>query len=252
MNRTLSSHFPSLLTLRGGRRALAPIAAAVTLLAGLPGAAQAWVGDTATWRFDTPATGTSSITGLFDLAATLTGTETANGVSFVLTPNPLSTGIADWPTRTFVERLSVVYGGPTAGGLPTVENANPTLSMTMKVNDGSPPQLALDAGYKTAYNVLNFDWGSHQFLGNESATWELNGVGVDLADFLYPVNGASNGKPSPIFGVISLTAYNLDKFSKSNPTPSNWVAMQVPEPGSAAMLMAGMGVLGFVGRRRKR
>jgi hypothetical protein len=213
--------------------------------------ANAAVGDKATWLFNIPATGSSSIKGLFDLAATLVGTETANGVSFVLTPNPLSTGIADWPTRTFVEKLSVVYGGPTSAGLPTLFNANPALTLDMKVNDGTPPQLSLDAGYKTSYNVLSFDWGSHQFLGNETASWELNGSGVDLKDFLLPVMGEANNKPSPIFGVISLTAYDLATGSKANPTPSNWVAMQVPEPGSTALLMAGLSVLGFVGRRRR-
>ena len=150
-----------------------------------------------------------------------------------------------------MEKLSIVYGGPTAGGIPTLFNANPALTLDMKVNDGTPPQLSLDAGYKTSYNVLNFDWGSHQFLGNETATWQLNGAGVDLKDFLFPVTGEANNKPSPIFGVISLTAYNLANGSKANPTPSNWVAMQVPEPGSTALLMAGLSVLGFIGRRRR-
>lgn len=230
------------------RKALLAVAAAASLGAG---SANAAVGDTATWLFNIPATGNPSIVGLFDLAATLVGTETANGVSFVLKPNPLSTGISDWPYRTFVERLSIVYGGPTSGGLPSLMNGNPSLTMDMKVNDGTPPELQLDAGYKTAYNVLSFDWGSHQFLGNDTATWQLNGTGVDLADFLLPVSGMANNKPSPIFGVISLTAYDLATGHKANPTPSNWVAMQVPEPGSAALLMAGLGVLGFIGRRRR-
>lgn len=229
-----------------------PASAAAALALSLSTAgAHAAVGDQATWLFKLPATGNPSIVGLFDLAATLVGTETATGVSFTLTPNPLSSGISDWPTRTFVERLSIVYGGPTAGGLPTVFNANPNLSLDVKVNDGTPPQLSMDAGYKTSYNVLNFDWGSHQFLGNETATWQLNGAGVDLKDFLMPVMGEANNKPSPIFGVISLTAYDLITGRKANPTPSNWVAMQVPEPGSTALLMAGLGVLGFIGRRRR-
>lgn len=238
---------------KGLRKFLAtPLQAAVAALVALGAqGAGAAVGDQATWQFNIPATGNPSIQGLFDLAATLVGTETASGVSFVLTPNPLSSGISDWPTRTFVERLAIVYGGPTAGGVPTLFNANPALSLNMTVNDGTPPQLAIDAGYKTSYNVLSFDWGAHQFLGNETAQWELNGAGVDLQDFLYPVIGEANNKPSPIFGVISLTAYDLDTGHKANPTPSNWVALQVPEPGSTAMLMAGLSVLGFVGRRRR-
>ena len=237
---------PLRLLLKKPARAAAALAIAMAACG-----ANAAVGDKATWLFNIPATGNSSVKGLFDLAATLVGTETANGVSFVLTPNPLSTGISDWPTRTFVEKLSIVYGGPTSGGLPTLFNANPALTLDMKVNDGTPPQLSLDAGYKTNYNVLNFNWGSHQFLGNETATWQLNGAGVDLKDFLFPVTGEANNKPSPIFGVISLTAYDLATGHKANPTPSNWVAMQVPEPGSTALLMAGLSVLGFVGRRRR-
>jgi len=244
--RAVPTGFPKLTRWRPVKKAAAAAAAAALSI----GAAHAAVGDTATWLFNIPATGNSSITGLFDLAATLVGTETANGVNFVLTPNPLSTGISDWPYRTFVEKLSIVYGGPTNAGLPTLLNGNPALTMDMKVNDGTPPELQLDAGYKTVYNVLNFDWGSHKFLGNDTATWSLNGAGVDLADFLLPVSGTANNKPSPIFGVISLTAYDLDKNSKANPTPSNWVAMQVPEPGSTALLMAGLGMLGFIGRRR--
>ena len=236
---------------RPWRTRLATLAGAALLAVGATAPAHAAVGDTATWTFNIPATGNPSIVGYFDTAATLVGTETASGVNFLLTPNPLSTGVIDNPYRTFVERLSFVYGGPTAGGIPMLQNGNPALSMNMQVNDGSPPQLQIDAGYKTAYNVLNFDWGSHQFTADETASWQLNGTGVDLADFLFPVIGEANNKPSPIFGVISLTAYDLATGHKANPTPSNWVALQVPEPGPMSLALAGMSVLGFVGRRRR-
>ena len=247
MKTSLSSHWN-----RRAKRLLtiAPILGVLGM--GLIGpTAHAAVGDKATWLFNIPATGTGSITGPSELAATLVGTETASGVSFLLTPNSLSSGIADALTRTFAERLTFVYSGPTGTHLPSLVNATPSSSLTMKVNDGTPPMLALDAGYKTAFNVLSLDWGSHVVTGANTASWSLNGAGVDLKDFLYPAMAVANNKPSPIFGVISLTAYNLDGSGKANPTPSNWVAMQVPEPGGTGMLLAGLGVLTFIGRRRR-
>ena len=74
-----------------------------------------------------------------------------------------------------------------------------------------------------------------------------------MTDFLSPAQATANNKPSPIFSVISVTGYDLPECgpgTRCNPTPSNWVAMQVSEPGPYALMIAGLGVVGLMAGRR--
>lgn len=218
-------------------------------------AAQAAPGDTATWTFNLQATGLPSTATIDPPVAVLTGVEQAGGgVLFTLNPDETSVGYAGNPTTSFIERLTIAYSGDPLladNAFSNVSGIN-VLSMTV----GPPPPL--DAGYQLdpAFQTLSFDWCSS---GNNatchldatgSSSFLVGGAGTTLSDFLPPVQGTANNKPSPIFGVISVTAFN------NNPGPgnttSNWVAMQVPEPETYALMLAGLGILGFLASRRRR
>ena len=211
--------------------------------------AQAAVGDTATWVFNLQATGLPSTGAISPPVAVLTGTEIAGGVQFYLNPDQTADGYLGNPTTSFIERLTIAYSGdPT-----TPSFANVAGQAVLSMNIGPPPPL--DAGYKIdGFEVLSFDWCSSpkkadcHLNATQDSTWNVTGAGVTLSDFLPPVQGTSTAKPSPIFGVISVTAFNNNGPGS---TPSNWVALQVPEPSTYALMLGGLGLIGFMARRRR-
>jgi hypothetical protein len=69
---------------------------------------------------------------------------------------------------------------------------------------------------------------------------------TSFADSLHATHSSKNF-PQPIGGIISVTAYHIDGL---HPDTSNWVS-PAPEPETYAMFMAGLGLMGFIARRRK-
>lgn len=147
-----------------------------------------------------------------------------------------------------VERLDYVYKGP----------ANPTFMQLsgapIKTFSYETNQNNMDSGYKTADQHVNITWftgkkDNNRFQSPQTSSWEVFG-GV-LTDFT-GTRATSGPKPSPIFGVISVSAYAL---ADPKPTPSNWVAgvpvAAVPEPETYAMLLAGLALMTFIVRQRK-
>ncbi len=191
--------------------------------------AVAAVGDQLTYSFNAASTGGAVPTVNH---ATLLLTETAIGVDFLLTPN--------WSEAKTVDNLHFVYSGD------AFEWSSNATSPSIK-----PESLFLhqseniDAGYKASADVIVVSWpgGNDKFDNNfSSSTWQMNGFNgssITLADFMWTA-AATADKPSPAFGVISMQSAN----------PSNWVAT-VPEPETYALMLAGLGLVGFMARRRK-
>lgn len=205
--------------------------------------AQAAIGDTATYTFDLPSTAVASQNPPYPSVATLMLTEVADGVEFVLTPN-WSDPSAGFSVASRIDYLDYVY----KGALPTFTflGGAPIESWSYETNPNN-----MDSGYKTDDQHLKINWFSgrndDRFTDPETSSWKFSGV---LTDFT-GTQATSGPKPSPIFGVISVTAYSLED---PKPTPSNWVAgvTPIPEPGTWALMLGGLLGVGFMSRRRQR
>ncbi|WP_374563051.1 PEP-CTERM sorting domain-containing protein [Nitrosomonas sp.] len=208
--------------------------------------ALAAIGDTVTFKFDLPST--ASFGSGYPVVAELKLTETASGVvTFELTPNWASPGFAD-PSDSTVNHLEFVYQGPASPTFaqPLVHGAD------IKTFDyHTNPNM--DSGYKSDDQYISIDWfkpnQAERFDGDyANSIWTISGTGVDITDFTGTLAHHTAGKPDPIFGIISVDPYSL---TDPHPTPSNWVTSAVPEPETYAMLLAGLGLLGFSLRNKK-
>jgi len=190
--------------------------------------------------FDLPGTAIASQNPPYPTVATITLTQVAGGVQFTLDPNEASPG---WGASSFIERLDFVYTGAAldAGDFLNVSGVAAS-SFEFEDNPNN-----VDAGYQAEDAHIIVEWPSSnqadRFEPNETSTWLI--PGTTLANFV-GTSASANSKPGPIFGVLSVTAYSLPGVQ---PTPSNWVAV-IPEPGTSALVLAGLGGLGLRGRRR--
>jgi hypothetical protein len=208
---------------------------------GLVSSSSALAGPTV-WIFDLPSTAVASQTPPYPVVATLSLSQVGSDVQFYLDPNELSSGVAD-ASKSFVDQIDFVYSGValTAGSFVYSSGA---LVNTFSYETN---QNNMDSSYKTqdqhvrVYFVKNKSGG---FSFNDTSTWAIKDV--TLTDFTNTF-AKSNSKPSPIYGVISVSPYAL---TEPHPTPSNWVAAAVPEPETYAMLLVGLGMMDFLTRRR--
>jgi hypothetical protein len=196
--------------------------------------AQAAVGDSVTYSFNAQSQGNAVPT--FEQAS-LTITETLLGVDLILTPNWAGGG-------NRVDQLVFVYSGD---AFTFVDGAGPTPTVVLKSN------TQIDSGYVASPFVIDASWpsnGANNFdPADASTTWSMNGADVTLDDFL--LSAVTNlQKPSPSFGVISMPGANTPGASGSNWVAGSPVA-PIPEPSTYALMAAGLGLVGFVARRRK-
>lgn len=216
---------------------LKPIAASLFIAFAAPSMAA-----TATWSFDLPSTALDSQDPPYPSVTTVTLTDVAGGVQFVLDPAETNPGYTD---KSTVNRLDYVYDGPALTASNFQYDAGASIS-SFKY-ESNPNNM--DSGYQAndQHIIVNFTTShSDSFNVNETSTWTVSGVTLD--NFINTF-ATSNSKPSPIFGVVS-----VDPFANPDqgPDPSNWVALTapIPEPETYAMLLAGLGMLGFIGKRR--
>lgn len=213
-----------------------PVAAALFAAFALPAAA-------ATWSFDLPATGLDSLNEPYPNIATLTLTDVAGGVQFVLDPNEANPGYSLDP-MSVVTRLDYVYAGPALTAASFQYDSGPAIQNFSYLTNPNN----VDAGYLAADEHIVIDYFNNPqdaFQVDEVSTWTVLGTTVD--DYINTFATANN-KPSPIYAVISVSPFSNPD---NTPNPSNWVA-EVPEPETYALMLAGLGMLGFIGRRRCR
>ncbi len=180
--------------------------------------------------FDLPATAIASQSPPYSNVATLTLTQTADGVQFVLDPNQASPGFS---RCSVIQRLDFVYAGPALDASDFRNDAGVAGIFQFESNPHD-----MDAGYTADVFHIVVDFPSkhgHRFDPADTSTWTI--LGATLADF--SSFATASAKPSPVFGVISVSGYSLPG---QHPTPSSWVAV-VPEPGTAWLLAAGLGGL---------
>ena len=189
-----------------------------------------------TITYDLPATALPSQNPPYPTVATLTLTQTANGVQFTLDPNEASPG---YGAASFVERVDIAYAGAALDSMDFLYVSGTMGDFSYVSNPNN-----FDAGYQAevAHIVVDFPSDpSDRLVPTGSATWTV--LGATLADFTGTFATANN-KPSPIYSVISVTAYSLPG---QTPTPSNWVAL-VPEPGTGLLIL--LGLAGLAARRK--
>jgi hypothetical protein len=211
------------------------LAAAVTLSGAFLVAPAAFAASI--WTFDLPGTALASQDPPYPTVATLTLTQTGDGVQFVLDPNEGSPGFSD---ESSIERLDYVYGGVELTADDFRQDAGAPGEFEFEDNPNN-----MDAGYEADefHIIVNFPSKNDpdRFAPTDTSTWTV--LGATLADFVDSF-ATANSKPSPIHGVISVTAYSLPD---QTPTPSNWVA-GVPEPHLAGLL--GLGLVALLARAR--
>ena len=223
---------------------------------------------TISWSFNLPSTSTSSQNPPYPLVATFTLTEVGSNVLFVLDPNELSPGVQPDPENSFVNRINFVYSGRALDATDYTNIIASSLAMSPDSHIG-----VKGVSYKTNPNNMDSSYVSNdqhividfvprnrpnRFGFNDTSSWTI--AGVSLADFT-GTYATSNSHPSPTFGIISVSPYSFNGASVCGPTgielcspsPSNWVTgpvAAIPEPETYAMLLAGLGLLGFSARRR--
>ena len=190
-----------------------------------------------TFTFGLPSKGNASQGTPYPSVATLTLSQTADGVQFMLDPNESSPG---FKSKSFIKRLDFVYAGSALDKSDFRNDGGVSGRFSLKRE-----RSGMDAGFRAdaSHIVVTFP-KKPRFAAGDTSIWTILGTTLDdFASF-----ATTKKKPDQIFSVISVSGYSLAGPQKS--AGANWVAAAVPEPGTAALLFAGLGGLGILGRRK--
>lgn len=237
-------------------------AVGIAILASSVGAQATVVGET--WVFDLPAV--ANYLDIYEPIATMTLTQEAGYVSFVLDPNEDSPGVMGWdsnnpdPSQTYIDAIDFVYSGHlgSLGDLTdkleiTSESTTPISSWSYSDGSGGQDNPNLDTSYTSTGGYISIEFeqkGENPFDFTEVATWII--TGATLADFSDYFAWGSPNMPNPIKGIISSSSYS---YSSEGKTTSNWVNGEisaVPVPAAAWLFGTALaGIAGLRARRRK-
>ena len=222
----------------------------LALMLAVAGSANAALGDSYTYSFNLPSTGTSSVNPPYPSLLSVTLTETVkngqSGVLFNLVGNGAdpSTGFS---SHSFFQKLDFVYRGQQLANNSFAYVAGQSIN-DISYNSGR----SMDSGYKSQDSYITVLWDTanknNRMNAPDNSSWFIAGTTLDNFTSTY---ATANNKPSPTFGVLSATSYSLVDPS---PTPSNWVSTAVspvPEPGTWGLMLAGLGAVGWLTNRRK-
>ena len=176
------------------------------------------------------------------------GTVAWNGSTDVLSGANVLTGASQTQTRTLTQlgitsaaTLRVVFNASEPGGDSITLN-NLTLSI-FNANGTSFFTAPLDH----AYSFANTQTGT----GNSGFVFGLNGTETtQLQTLLNPLGGNFSSLRAGLFANASDATGGNETFFVANSTALPPTA--IPEPDSYALMLAGLGLLGFVASRRKR
>lgn len=207
---------------------------------------------TVVWDFNLPATSTSSQNPPYPSVATLTLTDTVDGVQFTLDPNEANPG---YEANSTVNSLNIIFSGsadlssmtyrwdsgPVADAESFGNNNDPLVAVV------PPPSSAsnMDSGYTSDDGQLRLSWDNPDFNVTAISVWTILGTTIsdDFTGF-----ATHNSNPSPSFGIFSVSPISLPDLS---PTPSNWVTGPAPVPVPAALWLFASGLIGLGAVRRR-
>ncbi len=180
------------------------------------------------------------------------------------TANTFLTGAAYTANYTFDTTIGLTetdwYYNRVSGGT-YYGNLSPSLGATITINGNTVSVLGTAFGYLTGVNVGNFSQVYHdvndlvdtgtgyiQTILNNGITNNNGALPISLTDPLsYAVIAGDTG-----FGHFEISNFGVSTFVYAELAPNHvTINAPIPEPETYAMLLAGLGLLGWQARRRK-